>query len=181
MTHIDLDQLNALKKKSKKEGKRIKKRWEVYTTQRVGPKQRKVPKELSIGESNRQYADVRVMEKDPKTGKGKMLCALLDLVCTKSIILKKFTLPEAQTRLNDNDCCIYQTYGGHFTSSSVALIAFGLVEFNKNKDLWINYKFQVDEVNIQKNSKYNMIIGNDILHDLQIDLLFSEERRENWM
>ena len=70
------------------------------------------------------------MVKDLKTGKGKMLPPLLDLGCTESIILKKLTLPKGQTRLTKKDCCIYKTYGGHFTSSSVALVAFRLVEFN---------------------------------------------------
>ena len=46
--------------------------------QPVGPKQRNVPKEQSIGQSNQQYADICVMVKDPRTGKGKMLRALLD-------------------------------------------------------------------------------------------------------
>ena len=55
-------------------------------------------------------------------------------------------------------------------------MAFRLIEFNKNKDLLINYKFQVDEVNKTKDSRYDMIISNDILHELGIDLLFSEER-----
>ena len=56
-------------------------------------------------------------------------------------------------------------YGGHFISSSIASIAFRLVEFNKNKDFLINYKFQVDKVNKSKGSRYDMIIGNDVLHD----------------
>ena len=103
------------------------------------------------------------MVKDPKTGNGKMLCALLGSGCTKSIILKKFTLPKAQTRLNEKDCCTYKTYGGHSASSSVALIVFRLVEFNKNKGLLINYKFQVDKVNKSKDPKYDMIKGSDIL------------------
>ena len=64
----------------------------------------------------------------------------------------------------------------HFTSIYVALIAFILVGFHKNKDLLITYKFQVDNVNKQKDSKYNMIIENNILYDLQINLLFSGER-----
>ena len=34
----------------------------------------------------------------------------------------------------------------------------------------------MDEVNKSKDYKYNMIIGSDILHDLQIDLLYSKER-----
>ena len=116
------------------------------------------------------------MVKDPRTGKGKMLRALLDSGCTKSIILKSFTSPKARTQLSREDCCRYETYGGHFTSSSIASVAFKLIEFNKNKDLLINYKFQVDKVNKTKDSRYDMIIGNDILHELGIDLLFSEER-----
>ena len=102
VNHIEPDELSALKKKCKKQEKKLKKNshWEVYATQRVGPKKRKVPRELSIGESNRRYADVCVMVKDPKTGKGKMLQALLDLGCTKSIILKKFTSRKLQTRIN---------------------------------------------------------------------------------
>ena len=116
------------------------------------------------------------MVKDPRTLKRKMLRVLLDSGCTKSIILKKFTSPKAQTRLSDKDWCWYETYGGHFTSSSVALTVFILVEFSDNKDLLINHKFQVDEVNNSKDSKYNMTIGSNILRDLQINLLFSEER-----
>ena len=116
------------------------------------------------------------MVKDPRTGKGTMLRALLDSGCTKSIILKSFTSPKARTQLSKEDCCQYETYGGHFTSSSIASVAFRLIEFNKNKDLLINYKFQLDEVNKTKDSRYDMIIGKDVLHELGIDLLFSKER-----
>ena len=116
------------------------------------------------------------MVKDPRTGKGTMLRALLDSGCTKSIILKSFTSLKKRKLLSKKDCCRYGTYGGHFTSNSTANVAFRLVEFNKNKDFLINYKFQVDEVNKSKDSRYDMIIGNDILHDLGIDLMFSEER-----
>ena len=52
MTHINPEELNFLKKKCKKEEKKLKWSWEVYTTQRVGPKRRKVPKKLSIGKNN---------------------------------------------------------------------------------------------------------------------------------
>ena len=116
------------------------------------------------------------MVKDPRTGKGKMLRALLDSGCTKYITLKSFILPKTRTKLSKEDCCQYKTYEGHFTCSSIALISFRLVEFNKNKDLSINYKFQVDKINKTKDSRYDMIIGNDILHDLGIDLMFSKER-----
>ena len=33
----------------------------------------------------------------------------------------------------------------------------------------------MDKVNKSKDSKYDMLIGNDILYDLGIDLMFSEE------
>ena len=94
MPHIDPDELKSLKKKFKKEKRPLKKRWEVYITQRVGPKRRKVPRELSIGQSNRQYADVCLMVEDSKTGKGKMLYILLDPGYTKSIILKSLHRPK---------------------------------------------------------------------------------------
>ena len=105
--HIDPDKFSALKKKYKKQEKQLRK-WEIYAIQRVGPKRQKVPKELSIGKSNQQYADVCVMVKDPKTGKGKMICALLDSGCIKSIILKKSTSPQVRTRLNEKDYCTYK-------------------------------------------------------------------------
>ena len=93
---IDGDQLKTLRKKAKRTEKALKHSREVYTVQRVGPKRRKLPKEQSIRQSNRQYADICVMVKDPRTGKGKMLQALLDSGCTKSIILKSFTSPKAK-------------------------------------------------------------------------------------
>ena len=34
----------------------------------------------------------------------------------------------------------------------------------------------MDKINKTKDSRYDMIIGNDILHDLGIDLMFSKER-----
>ena len=115
------------------------------------------------------------MVKDPKKGKGKMNRALLDSSCTKPIILKCFISPSERKLLSKRGCCRYEKYGDHFTSNSTASVAFRLIEFNKNKDLLINYKFQVDEVNKSKDSRYDMIIGNDILHDLGIDLMFSKE------
>ena len=98
--YIDGDQLKSLRKKSKKVEKALKLSWQVYTVQHVGPKRRKVPKEQSIGQSNQQYVDICVMVKDPRTGKGKMLRALLDSGCTKSIIFKSFTLPKARIQLH---------------------------------------------------------------------------------
>ena len=62
--------------------------------QHISPKRQKVPRELSIRESNRQYADVCVMVNDQKTGKGKILQPLLDSDCPKSMILKNLHRPK---------------------------------------------------------------------------------------
>ena len=83
-----------------------------------------------------------------------------------------FTSRKNRNKLKPNDCVQYQMYGGCFTSIAEASIAFRLAELSKNKDLLINYKFQVDKVNKSNNSKYAMIIGSDIMYDLNIDLLF---------
>ena len=45
VNHIEPDVLSSLKKKCKMQQKKLRKRWEIYATQRVGPKRRKVPKE----------------------------------------------------------------------------------------------------------------------------------------
>ena len=45
---IEGNQLKTLKKKGRKAEKALKRSWEVYTVQRVGPKRRKVSKEQSI-------------------------------------------------------------------------------------------------------------------------------------
>ena len=105
-----------------------------------------------------------------------MLQVLLDSGCIKSILLKSFTLPKARTQLSNGNYWQYKTYGVHFASICIASVGFRLVEFNKNKDLLIKYKFQVDKINKTKDSRYNMIKGNVILYDLGIDLLFSEVR-----
>ena len=78
-------------------------------------------------------------------GKAMALRALLDSGCSKSIILKKFTCNSNRRRLDEKDHIKYKTYGGYFTSASVASVAFKLIEFNTFKHKLINYKVQVDE------------------------------------
>ena len=68
---------------------------------------------------------------------------------------------------------VKKVYIASFTSSYVVTIASRLVEFDKNKDLLINFESQVDKVHNSKDSKYDMIIGSDIMNNLNIDLLFS--------
>ena len=68
----------------------------------------------------------------------------------------------------------YKTYGGYFTSNTVASISFKLIEFNSYKNKLINYEVQVDSVQRRKNANYDIIIGLDLMNDLNIDLLYSE-------
>ena len=66
-------------------------------------------------------------------GKGTMLQALLDSDCSRTIILKQFTNKSNQRLLPDKDKIKFTTYGGYFTSDSVAAISFKLIEFNSYK------------------------------------------------
>ena len=109
-----------------------------------------------------------------KNGKGTMLRALCDSGCSKTIILKEFTEKENRRYLNENESLKYKTYGGYFTSNSVASISFKLIEFNSYKNKLINYEVQVDSVQRRKNANYDIIIGSDLMNDLNIDLLYSE-------
>ena len=49
---IENGHLKGLQEKAKKAEKVLKRSWDVYTVQRVGPKQQKIPKEQLIGQNN---------------------------------------------------------------------------------------------------------------------------------
>ena len=107
--------------------------------------------------------------------------ALFDSGCSRSIILKKFTCKSKRTKLEEKDQVHYETYGGHFTSTAVASVALKFIEFNKYREKLINYNFQVDEYNRSKDSKYDMIIGADLMSDIGIDLLYSQKEKSVWV
>lgn len=71
------------------------------------PKRRQTPKVQSMGRNNRCFADLCVLAKELKTGKENVLRAFLDSGCFKSIILGKFTSPNAQNRLKNEDYSKY--------------------------------------------------------------------------
>ena len=83
------NELKALKKKAKKDTKSMSRRkWETPILLQVGHKRRKLRREKRDGARPRS-ADVCVMVKDDK-GWRKMVRALFDLGCSRSILLKKF-------------------------------------------------------------------------------------------
>jgi hypothetical protein len=120
--------------------------------------------------SRRRYSEVCVQKID-SNGKGRMLRALLDSSCSKSIILKKFTEKKRRTKLIGRDQVEYATHGGKFQTKSSASVGFKLIEFANKQQ--IDYKFQVDEVQSSQESRYDMIIGLDLLNELSIDIRYS--------
>ena len=170
---INPDDLNPYKKRYKQ----AKKFWnENQAVHQVGVKQRKIQKQYNPRELlQQQYCDIIIMVKD-KDEKGMMLCALLGSGCWRTIILKQFTHKSNRHLLPDKDKIRYTTYGGYFTSDSVhvATISFKLIEFNSYKEKLINYEVQVDSVQQRKNTKYNIIIGSDLMNDLGINLNYSD-------
>ena len=108
-------------------------------------------------------------------GTERMAICLLDTGCTKSMILKKFTETKRRTKLSKEETVEYETYGSKFKSSMTASVGFKMVEFQQHQNQTIEYEFQVDET---RNSQqhYDMIIGNDLLWNMGINILFNEQQ-----
>jgi hypothetical protein len=113
-----------------------------------------VNKKKTIRASTRRYLEVCVQVVD-SNGKGRMLRALLDSGCSKSIIFKEFTEKKRRNKLMGRGRVEYATYGGKFQSKSSASVGFKLIEFAN--------KQQID-----------MIIGSDLLNELSIDICYSD-------
>ena len=105
-----------------------------------------------------------------------MLRVLLDSGCSKTIDLKKFTEQHRRKILGQIDHVQYKTYGGYFTSTCMTSIQFKLVEFETYKDNLFEYEVQFDTQQQQRNASYNIIIGSDLMNDLDIDILYSENK-----
>jgi hypothetical protein len=127
-------------------------------------------KKTSIA-SRRRYSEVCVQVID-SNGKGRMLRALLNSGCSKSIILKRFTEKKRRTKLMGRNRVEYATYGGKFQSKSSASVGFKLIKFANKQQ--IDYKFQVDEVQSSQESIYDMIVRSDLLNELGIDIWYSD-------
>ena len=109
------------------------------------------------------------MVKKPN-GQGQMLRVLFDSGCSKTILLKMFTDKSKRKRLPEFKSTTYKTYGGYFRSSCLASVQFKFIEFGLLKDRVIEYEMQVDEMQQQKDTNYDMIIGSDLMYDLGISL-----------
>lgn len=122
----------------------------------------------------RRYSEVILSISDGNGGETMARC-LLDTGCTKSMILKKFTETKRRIRLSKEDTIQYETYGSKFISSMTASVGFKMIEFEEHKHQTIEYNFQVDETSDPDKQAYDVIIGNDLLWNLGINILFREE------
>jgi len=126
-------------------------------------------------QGKRQFAEVLVSVIG-ENGKEKMVCALLDTGCSKSIILKKFTEEKRCKKLSAEERTVFLTYGSRFETKSTAHVAFRFIEFENNNTVRVEHEFEVDETHSPKSMKYDMIIGSDLMWNMGMDILFSEER-----
>ena len=85
-------------------------------------------------------------------------------------MLKMFTDKNRRKRLPDFQSTTYKTYGGYFRPSCLASVQFKFIEFGLLKDRLVEYEVQVDELQQQKDTNYDMIIGSDLMDDLGIVL-----------
>ena len=92
------------------------------------------------------------------------------------MILKKFIDKKWQTKLSDKDSIKWLTYGSSFKSLLIASVGFKIMEFESQLNNTIEYEFQVDETSDPEKQLYNVIIGNDLLYNMGINILFKEKQ-----
>ena len=95
------------------------------------------------------------------------------------MILKKFTSKKRRTKLSDKDSIKYLTYGSSLKSSMTVSVGFKMVEFESQLNNTIECHFQVDETSDPEKQLYDVVIGNDLLYNMGINILF-KERQIQW-
>ena len=125
--------------------------------------------------SERRFAEVLVSIVQDN-GSTRMARALLDSGCSRSIILKEFTRSKRQIELDAENQKVYRTYGGKFISKSKASVGLRMVEFERNSNITIEHEFQVDEEHKSKKSKYDLIIGSDLMWNMGVNICYSKEQ-----
>ena len=87
---------------------------------------------------------------------------------------QKVYRPKRRTKLSDKNSIKYETYGSSFKLSMTATAGFKIVEFESQKNTTIRYEFQVDKTLDPNKQLYDLIIGNDLLWDMGVNILFKE-------
>jgi hypothetical protein len=92
---------------------------------------------------------------------------LFDTGCDGCLVNKKFV---SKLRTKKNTASKWATKGGTFKTSRTVNCQFSLPEFHKTKE--IRWTMHVDETE-NTLSRYDMIIGRDLMEELGIDIKFS--------
>ncbi len=121
----------------------------------------------------KQYSPETIVEIHDKNGRRTPLRCLLDSGCSSSIILLKH-LPKGTVLRKPTRPTEWRTLAGNYTTLHKATVEFKLVEFSTDRR--IRWKFHVDACTDPEKSQYDIILGNDILHPLGINFLYSENR-----
>ena len=58
----------------------------------------------------------------------------------------------------------------------IVSVGFEMVDFKTQKNNTIEYEFQVDETSNPDNQLYDVIIGNDLLWNMGVNILFKEQQ-----
>ena len=96
---------------------------------------------------------------------------LLDSGTSATIILKEFVSEMSKFK---HERTTWKTMGGNFQTRRKARISFKMIEFSHNKV--VNWTAHVDDQTKPELAKYDMIIGSDLLSELKIDLLYSQQQ-----
>ena len=112
-----------------------------------------------------------VVEVRFKDGSIHLLRTLLDSGTSATMLLRKHAEPGRISKYKGNPLK-WTTLGGVYTTKRKALMQFCLPQFSLNKS--VTRSCHVDESTDLKFAQYDMIIGDDIMQELGIDLLYSK-------
>ncbi len=113
-----------------------------------------------------------VVEVRFKDGSVHLLRTLLDSGTSATMLLRKHVEPGRISKYKGTPVK-WTTLGGVYTTKRKALMDFRLPEFSLNKT--ITWSCHVDETTDPKFAQYDMIIGDDLMQELGIDLLYSKQ------
>ena len=113
-----------------------------------------------------------VVEVVQENGTAKNLKALLDSGTTSSMLLKKFVNKKKLSSFKTKPVR-WATLGGVYHTRRRGQVDIRLPEFSLTKN--IAWTFHIDESTNPELAQYDMIIGDDLMQELGIDLLYSTE------
>ncbi len=103
--------------------------------------------------------------------KGRNLKALIDTGSSGCIILNEFTIGIHHKKCEKSQQ--WMTKGGLFSTNGICPIKFYLPEFSTQE--CIKWNFHIDNSKQIVKSRYDMIIGRDLLEQLPLDIKFSDQ------